>query len=140
MPLTIRPGFTIPDTELDVTFITASGPGGQNVNKVATAAQLRFNARHSPALSDRTRAKLETIAGSRCTKDGVIVITAQRFRTQTRNRQDALERLANLIREAATREVFRVKTRPSLGEKRRRLESKAHRSRIKKGRNTRFED
>ncbi|RFD19660.1 aminoacyl-tRNA hydrolase, partial [Komagataeibacter melaceti] len=93
---------TIPDDELHVTYILASGPGGQNVNKVATAAQLRFDARNSPTLSQRMKRRLVEIAGSRMTGDGVIVLTARRFRSQIRNREDAVARLHDMIAQACT--------------------------------------
>ncbi|WP_415439764.1 alternative ribosome rescue aminoacyl-tRNA hydrolase ArfB, partial [Acetobacter orientalis] len=128
MAIQILPTLSLAETELEVSYILASGPGGQNVNKVATAAQLRFNAAASPALSERIKQRLLEIAGSRATRDGVIVITARRFRTQLRNREDAIERLADLIREAAHRPAYRVATRPSRAAKRRRLDRKAPRA------------
>jgi len=140
MSLRIGPTVQIPDEEIAISYILASGPGGQNVNKLATAAQLRFDARHSPSLLPRVRARLQALAGGRLTKDGVIVLTAQRFRSQTRNREDARERLADLIREALIAPVRRIATRPSRGEKRRRLESKLHRGQIKQGRSRPSED
>lgn len=93
MAISILPSLTLPDSELEVSYILASGPGGQNVNKVATAAQLRFNAALSPSLPERIRIRVLELAGTKATRDGVIVITARRFRTQLRNREDAIERL-----------------------------------------------
>lgn len=122
---------SIDERELEEHFIRSSGPGGQNVNKLATAVQLRFDARHSPSLPGDVRARLERLAGKRLTREGVIVITAQRHRTQERNRQDALDRLVTLIREASTIPVPRRKTRPSRASRERRLESKRRRSGIK---------
>jgi ribosome-associated protein len=122
----------IDESELSETFIRASGPGGQNVNKLATAVQLRFDVRRSPSLPDEVRARLERLAGKRLTRDGVLVITAQRHRTQERNREDARERLIGLIRQAAVRPVPRRKTRPTKAARERRIESKKRRSGIKK--------
>lgn len=117
--------------EIETTFVRASGPGGQNVNKVSTAVQLRFDVRHSPSLPDDVRERLEKLAGSRLTNDGVLILTAQQFRSQDRNREDALERLLVLIREAAIVPKTRRATRPTLGSKKRRLESKGKRSAVK---------
>ncbi|MFT9398949.1 alternative ribosome rescue aminoacyl-tRNA hydrolase ArfB [Acetobacter sp.] len=140
MAISILPTISLAESELEVTYILASGPGGQNVNKVATAAQLRFDVVRSPSLPERVRARLLQIAGSRLTRDGVIVITARRFRTQIRNREDAIERLAELIREAAHRPAFRVATRPGRAAKQRRLDGKAHRAGVKRNRSVRHDD
>jgi ribosome-associated protein len=120
------------ERELEESFIRASGPGGQNVNKVASAVQLRFDARRSPSLPEPVRQRLEKLAGNRLTQDGVLIITAQRFRSQERNRQDALERLIGLIRRALTAPRPRRSTRPSAAARERRLAEKARRSRLKR--------
>ena len=120
------------ESELEERFIRAPGPGGQNVNKVASAVQLRFDAANSPALSPALRSRLAALAGSRMTRDGVIVISASRFRQQDRNRQDARNRLADLIREAATPPKPRRATRTPAGAKRKRLTAKRRQSEIKK--------
>jgi ribosome-associated protein len=122
---------SIDERELEERFIRASGPGGQNVNKLNTAVQLRFDVRHSPSLRDDIRARLERLAGQRLTNDGVLVITAQRHRTQERNRQDALDRLVELIRRAAVAPKPRRPTKPTKGSKERRLQGKKQRSTIK---------
>jgi ribosome-associated protein len=132
--LRISPKLALDEDELHFDFVRASGPGGQNVNKVASAVQLRFDAARSPSLPDEVRARLRQIAGRRMTKDGWIVIEAQRFRSQERNREDAIERLIDLLREAEYRPAKRIKTRPSLGAKQRRLDAKGRRSETKKQR------
>jgi ribosome-associated protein len=122
---------SISEHELEEHFIRASGPGGQNVNKLATAVQLRFDVRHSPSLPGGVRSRLERLAGRRLTNDGVLVITAQRHRTQERNRQDALDRLIDLIQRAAVPPVPRRPTRPTRASRERRLEGKKRRGSIK---------
>ena len=124
----------IPNEELEFRFYRAGGPGGQNVNKVSTAVQMRFDAKNSPSLNDYTRERLMKKAGSRLTLDGVIVITATRFRTQERNRQDAIERLEEMVAEAAVRQAYRVATKPTRASKERRLKAKSTRSAVKSGR------
>jgi ribosome-associated protein len=131
---------TIDEKDLDITFVRASGPGGQNVNKLSTAAQLRFDVSRA-ALAPDVLTRLNTLAGQRMTKDGVIVIHAQRFRTQERNRADAIDRLLELLREAAIRPKPRRATKPTLGSKVRRLEGKKRRSDVKAKRSaTRYDD
>ncbi|WP_230532128.1 alternative ribosome rescue aminoacyl-tRNA hydrolase ArfB [Microvirga roseola] len=122
------------EAELQESFIRSSGPGGQNVNKIESAVQLRFDVRNSPSLPEDVKMRLERLAGKRLTSEGVLIITAQRFRTQERNREDALQRLLDLIRQATERPKPRRPTRPTLASKRRRLEAKGRRSEIKKGR------
>jgi ribosome-associated protein len=122
---------SIDEREIAESFVRASGPGGQNVNKLSTAVQLRFDVRHSPSLPPDVAARLERLAGARLTRDGVLVITAQRHRTQLRNRQDALDRLIELIRRAATPPTPRRPTRPTAASRERRIEGKKRRARTK---------
>jgi ribosome-associated protein len=135
IPVTAQ--ISLDEREIAETFVRASGPGGQNVNKLATAVQLRFDVRHSPSLPPDVRARLERLAGSRLTRDGVVVIIAQRHRTQGRNRQDALDRLIDLIRQAAIAPIKRRPTKPTKGSRERRIEGKKRRGGIKRLRRTR---
>jgi ribosome-associated protein len=127
---------SIDESELTETFVRASGPGGQNVNKLATAVQLRFDVRLSPSLPTDVRARVAVLAGRRLTQDGVLVIIAQRHRTQERNREDARERLIELIRQAAVPPKRRRPTRPTAASRERRIESKKRRSGVKRLRGT----
>ena len=129
--LQITDRIAIGDAEIEESFIRSAGPGGQNVNKVATAVQVRFDAAASPALSEPMLERLRGLAGRRMTAEGVIVITANRFRTQERNRADALERLAELLAQAARTPRPRRPTRPTLASRRRRLEAKTKRAEVK---------
>jgi ribosome-associated protein len=125
---------SLDESEISESFIRASGPGGQNVNKVASAVQLRFDVRRSPSLPEPVRQRAERLGGHRVSQDGVLVITAQRFRSQERNRADALLRLIALIRRAATPPTPRRPTRPSAASRRERLATKARRARLKQQR------
>src|SRR5499427_3420546 len=120
----IDPRISIDEDEIEERFIRASGPGGQNVNKLASAVQMRFDVRGSPNLPDDVRPRLERLAGRRLTREGVLVINAQRHRTQERNRQDALERLVDLLRRASIAPKLRRKTHPTAASRERRLETK----------------
>jgi ribosome-associated protein len=122
---------SIDEREVEESFVRASGPGGQNVNKLSTAVQLRFDVRHSPSLPPEVAARLERLAGSRLTNDGVLVLIAQRHRTQGRNRQDALDRLIDLIGQAAVAPVKRRPTKPTRASRERRIEGKKRRGGIK---------
>ena len=121
----------IDEAELTLEFIRSSGPGGQNVNKVATAVQLRFDVARSPSLPDDVRRRLARLAGRKMTGEGVLVITARRHRTQAANREDAIERLVALIKKAASKPKPRKKTKPTKASRERRLQDKRHRSRTK---------
>ena len=137
--LQVSPALAIPDDELVERFVRSSGPGGQTVNKVASAVELRFDALNSPSLSEDLRARLLARRDRRITDDGVVVISAQRFRTQERNREDARERLAALLLAAGHVAKKRVATKPSRAQKEKRLGAKRERSQVKSGRRARWE-
>ena len=136
MSIRVTDRFSIEEDEIQESFLHASGPGGQNVNKVATAVQLRFDVRASPSLPDDVKQRMVRIAGRQLSNDGVLVLFARSFRSQERNRRDAQERLVAMLQKAAEVPVRRRPTRPTLGSRQRRLEAKGHRADIKSGRRT----
>jgi ribosome-associated protein len=130
--LRVTGSIAIDESELDVEFIRSSGPGGQHVNRTASAVKLRFDAKRSPSLPDEVKERLAREAGSRMTGEGVVIIHARRYRSQHRNRQDAMDRLVALVRKAAAKPATRRRTRPGAAAKRRRVEEKRRRGQVKK--------
>jgi ribosome-associated protein len=138
--ISIAPGIAFDSGELEESFVRASGPGGQNVNKVSSAVQVRLDLRRAGSLPAGLRQRAEALGGRRVTADGVLVINAQRFRSQDRNRQDALDRVVALLREAAIRPVLRRETKPTAASRRRRVEAKTQRGEVKRLRRSPAED
>jgi len=134
--ISVTPEITLNESEIDLDFIHASGPGGQNVNKVATAVKLHFDIINSPSLPEEVKKRLQTLGGKRVTVDGILVLDARRYRTQERNRQDALDRLVSLIRKAVHKPKKRHKTSPTKASRVKRLQEKRNRSVVKQMRQT----
>lgn len=136
--LRVNSHLEIPESEIEESFVRSTGPGGQNINKVSTAVQLRFDVFNSPGLSDEVKSRLAHLAGRRMTDEGLLVIEAKRYRSQEKNRQDARERLADLIRSALHKPTPRKRTRPSPAARQRRLDAKKKRGEIKRSRRERY--
>jgi len=128
----INDQISIDESELQLEFVQASGPGGQNINKVATAVQLRFDAASSPSLPEEVRTRLRRLAGKRMTAEGILIVEASQHRSQERNRQEAIDRLVDLLRQAAKKPRLRRKTKPTAASRRKRLETKRRRGEIKR--------